>query len=374
MVLLVLLLEAPQDRDGVFDSRFVDDDRLETACQGRVLLDVLAVFVERRRADAVELTASEGGLEKVGGVHRAVRLARADQRVHLVDEQDDAAVCVVDFRQHGLEPFLELSAVLRSRDQGAHVQREQALALEAFGNVAVDDAQREAFCDGGLANAGFADENGIVLRAARQHLHGTSDFLVAPDDRVEFAVACHGRQVTGVPVERVEAFLGGFVVRGLAFATGSHGFGKGVGIETSVGKHALGFAGFGCQGEEEAVDRHEFVVGLVREAVGFHDDGIEPPARLVSAMAFDPRVFLDKFPCCLGEGEEVALRLVDEGACEPVDLVAGERHGQVDLGDDLVVVHVGRVAGGLDHFEGFGCEAACVHDVLDACVGCALST
>ena len=64
-------------------------DRLEAARQRGVLLDVLAVFVERGRADAMQLAARQRGLQQVGGVHRAVGLAGADQRVHLVDEQDD---------------------------------------------------------------------------------------------------------------------------------------------------------------------------------------------------------------------------------------------------------------------------------------------
>ena len=58
----------------------------------RVLLDVLAELVERRGADAAQLAARQGRLEQVGGVHRALGLARADDQVQLVDEQDDPPV------------------------------------------------------------------------------------------------------------------------------------------------------------------------------------------------------------------------------------------------------------------------------------------
>ena len=71
--------------------RLVDEHRLEAAGQCRVLLDMLAVLVERGRADAVQLAARQRRLQQVRRVHRAVGLAGADQRVHLVDEQDDAA-------------------------------------------------------------------------------------------------------------------------------------------------------------------------------------------------------------------------------------------------------------------------------------------
>ena len=89
MVQLVLLLDAAEDRDRVLDRRLADEDRLEAPRERGVLLDVLAVLVERRRADAVEFAAGERRLQEVRGVHRPVRLAGADERVHLVDEEDD---------------------------------------------------------------------------------------------------------------------------------------------------------------------------------------------------------------------------------------------------------------------------------------------
>ena len=89
VVHLVALLEPAQDRDRVLDGRLVDEDRLEAALERGVLLDVLAVLVERGRADGAQLAAREHRLEQVGGVHRALGGAGADDRVQLVDEQDD---------------------------------------------------------------------------------------------------------------------------------------------------------------------------------------------------------------------------------------------------------------------------------------------
>ena len=102
-----------------------------------------------------------------------------------------------DFVEHGLQPLLELAAEFRARDQRAHVERHQPLVAQALGHVAIDDAQRETFGDGGLADAGFADEHGIVLGAPRQHLDGAADFLVAADDRIELAVARRSRSGRG---------------------------------------------------------------------------------------------------------------------------------------------------------------------------------
>ena len=129
---LVLLLEPAQDRDRVLDRRLGDEHRLEAPRQRGVLLDMLAVFVERGRADAVQFAARQRGLQQVRGVHRAFGLAGADQRVHLVDEQDDAALGRGDFVEHGLQPLLELAAIFRAGDQRAHVEREQLLVSRSI--------------------------------------------------------------------------------------------------------------------------------------------------------------------------------------------------------------------------------------------------
>ena len=92
VVHLVALLQAAQDRDGVFDRRLVDQHFLEAPLERGVLLDVLAVLVERGRADAVQLAARQRGLEHVARVHGAFGLAGADHGVQLVDEQDDAGL------------------------------------------------------------------------------------------------------------------------------------------------------------------------------------------------------------------------------------------------------------------------------------------
>ena len=63
VVQLVLLLQPAQDRDSVLHRRLAHEHRLEPPLQRRVLLDVLLVLVERRRADAVQLAACQGRLQ-----------------------------------------------------------------------------------------------------------------------------------------------------------------------------------------------------------------------------------------------------------------------------------------------------------------------
>ena len=151
----------------------------------------------------MQLAARKHRLEQIAGVHRAFGLARADDRVQLVDEEDDLPFGSGDVFEHGFEALFELAAILRAGDQRAHVERNDALVLQPFGNVAAHDALRQAFDDGRLADAGIADEHGIVLRAAREHLNDAADLFVAPDHRIEFAALGFERKIAPVPLERL---------------------------------------------------------------------------------------------------------------------------------------------------------------------------
>ena len=208
-------------------------------------------------------------LEQVRRIHRAVGLAGADQRVHLVDEQDDAAVRRRDLVEHGLEPLLELAAIFRAGDQRAHVEREQLLVLETFRHVAIEDAQRQTLDDGGLADAGLADQHRVVLGAAGQHLNGAADFLVAADHRVELAVARRLRQVAGVFLQRVIGVLGRLRIGGAALA---QAFDRGVeilrrhaGASEDLARIAVLFE---RNREQKPFHGDEAVAGLLRDLLG----------------------------------------------------------------------------------------------------------
>ena len=86
------------------------------------------------------------------------------------------------------------------------------MSLQAFGHVAADDALGQAFDDGGLADAGLADQHRIVLGAPGQDLDHAPDLLVAADHRIELVLLGRFGQVAAVLFER---FVGGFgILRG----------------------------------------------------------------------------------------------------------------------------------------------------------------
>ena len=150
---LVALLEPAQDRDRVLDGRLVRRTPAGSAARAprpsRCACGTRRAW-SRRRA---QLAARERRLEQVGGVDRALGGARADDRVQLVDEQDDLALGLLDLLQHRLEAVLELAAVLGARDQRADVERDHAAVAQRLGHVARHDALGQALDDRGLADA-----------------------------------------------------------------------------------------------------------------------------------------------------------------------------------------------------------------------------
>lgn len=186
--------------------------------------------------------------------------------MHLVDEHDDLAGRRGDLLQDRLQPLLELAAVLGARHHGAQVERHQALVAQAFGHVTLDDALGQPFDDGGLADAGLADQDRVVLGAPGQDLDGATDLLVTADDRVEFPLARRLRQVAGVFLERVVALFGRRAVGGAALADRVdrlvERLGGDAGILQDAGRRAA--LGHG-QCQQQALGGDEAVAGLGRQ-------------------------------------------------------------------------------------------------------------
>ena len=113
---LIAVLQPAQDLHSLVLGGRIHQDGLETTFQGPVLLDVLAILVERRRADRLQLAAGQHRLEDRRGIDRTLGGAGADQGVDLVDEQDDVTAGL-DLLEDLLEAFLEVTAVARPRDQ-----------------------------------------------------------------------------------------------------------------------------------------------------------------------------------------------------------------------------------------------------------------
>src|SRR5579863_10303573 len=199
----ILLLETAEDCDCVFNVGLANENDLEAAFESGIFLDVLAVFVQRGCADRAEFAASECRLQHVRGIDGAFCCSGSDQRVQLVDEENDLALSVLDLLEHCLKAVFEFAAILRAGEHRSEIEGHYALALENFRDVARDDPLRQAFDDGGLADSRLADEHRIVFRSAGENLDDTSDFLVASDVGIELAATSLLRQIASIALERL---------------------------------------------------------------------------------------------------------------------------------------------------------------------------
>ena len=68
------------------------------------------------------------------------------------------------------------------------IESQDALVGQERWNLAVGDALRQAFDDGGFSDAGLADQHRIIFGAAAKNLDHAIEFAVTADQRIKLAV------------------------------------------------------------------------------------------------------------------------------------------------------------------------------------------
>ncbi len=124
----------------------------------------------------------------------------------LIDEQDGVGQ-LAQFRQQALQALLEVTTILGTRQQRAHVQRVHHGVADHIGHVFLDDALGQALGDGGLADAGLTDQQGVVLAPPCQNLHHPLELMITPDQGVDLAHAGLLVEVGGKTGQRIAAGL-----------------------------------------------------------------------------------------------------------------------------------------------------------------------
>ena len=244
MVRLILVPQPLQNGHGVLRRGLAHGDRLEPALQRGVFFNVLAVLVEGGGADDPDLTPAQSGLDDVGGVHGALGGAGAHDGVQLVDEEDDVAV-LLHFIQRVFDTLLEFAAVLGAGHHTAQVKAQQLFVQQLLRHIGAGDTLGKTLGNGGLADAGFADQHGVVLGAAGKDLHHTLNLLVAADDGVKLALTGRLGQIAGKLLQRL---AGLFVL--LVGSAGAAGNGMGRGLAELLlhgGVHLPGIHAHGAQ-------------------------------------------------------------------------------------------------------------------------------
>ncbi len=181
---------------------FVHLHHLEPPGQRGILFEVLLVFGPGGGGDCAQLTARQRRLQQVGGVALPGRTTGADQLVRLVDEHDDRLRRSFHLVDDTAQPVLELALHAGARLQQPKIERAQRHPLQTWRHVAGGKAHGETFDNRGLADAGLAGEDRIVLPPPRQDVDDLADLGVAAEDRIDLAGARLRRQIGGELIER----------------------------------------------------------------------------------------------------------------------------------------------------------------------------
>ena len=96
----------------------------------------------------------------------------------LVDEEDDLTFALRDFGDDGLQTFFKFALILRTSDQGTHIEGVDLLGAEVLGDVATDDTEGQTFCDSRLTDTRLPDEDGVILRTTGEDLQDATDLIV----------------------------------------------------------------------------------------------------------------------------------------------------------------------------------------------------
>ena len=167
----------------------------------------------------------------------------------------------------------------------------------------------KTFRDRGLADAGIADEQRIVLLPAAQDLNGPVDFGVAADQRIDLAVLGLLVEIDAVGLERVALFLRLVTALGVGFffdATHrarlrqARPFGDAMAdvIDRVVARHVLLLQEIGGMTFALGEDRHQHIgAGHLFAAGGLHvndralDHALESGGRLGVLRAIGDQIF-----------------------------------------------------------------------------------
>ena len=234
--------------------------------------------------------------------------------MNFVDKENDLSVRFFDVGQHRFQPLFKFAPVFGTRQEGGKIQREQALALQAFRHFAIDDALRQPFHNGGFADARLADEDGVVFVAPLQDLHGAADFFVAANHRVNLALLGAGGDVNGVFFQRFAFVFGGFVGNGFAAAQLVNDLLQFGFLHARGFQHLAERTGIFTGGEEEQLGGDEFVAVLLRVFVAEVQKarGVGRDVHLAGGVRHARQV-IDDLLDVGAQGADVRPRLAQDG-------------------------------------------------------------
>ena len=245
MINLISFLQTTQNSDGILNRRLIDHNRLEPTFQSRVFFHILSVFIQCSCTDTMQLTSCQHRLQQVACIHCAVRFACTNNRMQLINKEDNLTFALSNLIQNGFQSLLKFTTEFCACNQRTHIQREDGFILQAVGYILFHDTLCQTFCNGGFADTGFTNQNRVVFRLSGQNTDDVSDFIVTPNHRIKLFASCLFHQVCAVFLQSIIGCFGRIARHSGVATDGCQNFHKSVSVHVVLTEQLLQ-SGIGC--------------------------------------------------------------------------------------------------------------------------------
>src|SRR5579863_7193789 len=161
---------------------------------------MLAILIKGGGSYAVQFATRQSRFQHIAGTDRTFGSTRSYHGMQFVNEDDDIGRLAQLF-QNGFDALLELATEHGTGNHATDIQRDDALAAQSCGNIALVDTTGKPFNNRGLADARLTNQDGVILLTTPQHRNHTAQFALATCRRVQFTLSRFSGKVAPKLVE-----------------------------------------------------------------------------------------------------------------------------------------------------------------------------
>jgi len=96
-----------------------------------ITLDILAVFVKRRSANALQFATGQRRFQNIRSIDRTFSGTSTNECMNFINE-DDTIAAITNFLNNLLQALFELTTVLGTCNQGADIESQQAFTGQSL--------------------------------------------------------------------------------------------------------------------------------------------------------------------------------------------------------------------------------------------------
>ena len=180
--------------------------RLKAPLQGRILLNIFAVFGKGGGADYLNLPPGQGRFQDIRSIHGTFCVTRPNQIMDFINYKNNISA-FLDFPDQALHTAFELPTELCTGNQCCQIQQKYFFLPKLVGNLSGCDSLSQSFRNSSLAHTRFANQAGVILLSAVQDLDHTFRFHIPADHLIQLTLPGTAGQVHAITVQEL-VFLG----------------------------------------------------------------------------------------------------------------------------------------------------------------------